>query len=230
VIARFQGLGRSLTARLSVPWVVLAVPVDIGRDEARAAARRELSKPDYQRDQPGLVERFVRWSLDRLQDLLDRASEVSPFGWVGLVVLGLLIVLAVIAVRLRLGPLARSERQEQPLFGGRELSADEHRTAAGTHAAAGEWAEAVREQLRAIVRDLEQRGLLEPRPGRTADEAAREAGLALPDCAAALVSGARLFDEIWYGGRRATESGYATMRALDAQVRAARPVTAGIAG
>jgi hypothetical protein len=81
----------------------------------------------------------------------------------------------------------------------------------------------VRERLRAVVRSLEERAVLDERPGRTADEAAAEAGRALPDCVAGLRAAAVLFDEVWYGGRPAGPASYAALRDLDAQVQAARP-------
>ena len=81
----------------------------------------------------------------------------------------------------------------------------------------------MRERLRAVVRSLEERAVLDERPGRTADEAAAEAGRALPGCAAGLRSAAVLFDEVWYGGRPAGPESYAALRDLDAQVQAARP-------
>ena len=58
----------------------------------------------------------------------------------------------------RAGSRARAARPPAPLFAGRRRSAAEHR-AAPSGAAAGAWAEAVRERLRAIVRDLEERGV-----------------------------------------------------------------------
>jgi len=74
-----------------------------------------------------------------------------------------------------------------------------------------------------VVRDLEERGLLDERPGRTAHEAARLAGAALPSVAELLARGGDLFDDVVYGDRDATADDDATMRALDAAVRAARP-------
>ena len=106
---------------------------------------------------------------------------------------------------------------------GRNRTAAEHRAAADAHAAAGAWAEAVRERLRAVVRSLEQRAVLDERAGRTADEAAADAGRALPSCAVGLRAAAVLFDEIWYGGRPAGPESYAALRDLDAQVQATRP-------
>ena len=202
--------------------MILDVPVELSREAARAAARAELADPLYQQDQPSLAERVLTELVERLQELLDRAAEVSPGGYVGLIVLVLLAVLAGIALRLRAGPLGRGA-QAQVLLPDRSRSAAEHRAAADRYAAEGAWAEAVRERLRALVRGLEERGLLEPRPGRTADEAAAEASSALPGQAAALREAARLFDEVWYGGRPATPATDARLREIESSVRSARP-------
>lgn len=207
--------------------LALEVPVGLGREAARQAARDELSKRVYQQARPSLSERALRWVYEHVAHVLDRVAGVSPGGYVGIVVIALLVVAAVVAVRLKVGPLGRSARTESSLFVGRPRSAAEHRAAADAHAAAGEWAEAVRERLRAVIRSLEERSLLDPRPGRTADEAAAEAGRALPDCAAGLREAARLFDDVWYGGRTATRATDETLRALDERVRASRPLLAG---
>jgi len=203
--------------------VIASVPVELGRDEAAQLAREELAKQIYRDAGPGLVERLVRWLLEQAGRLLDGAAGVSPGGYAGLVVVLLLVAAAVVAVRLKVGPLGRRAAREEALFVGRTRTAAQHRAAADAHAAAGEWAEAVRERLRAVVRSLEERAVLDERPGRTADEAAAEAGRALPSCAAGLRSAAVLFDEVWYGGRPAGPESYAALRDLDAQVQAARP-------
>jgi hypothetical protein len=139
-------------------------------------------------------------------------------------------VIAVVAVRLKVGPLARSGQADHELFAGRPQSAAEHIAAADAHAAAGAWAEAVRERLRAVVRSLEERGLLDPRPGRTADEVAWEAGAVLPHCASDLRAAVRVFDDVWYGGRQATQEHDLQLRALTAKVASARPVTTSTVG
>ena len=203
--------------------MIASVPVDLGRDEAAQLAREELAKQVYRDAGPGLVERLVRWLLEQAGRLLDGAAGVSPGGYSGLVVVLLLVAAAVVAVRLKVGPLGRRAAREEALFVGRTRTAAQHRAAADAHAAAGAWAEAVRERLRAVVRSLEERAVLDERAGRTADEAAAEAGRALPSCAARLRAAAVLFDEIWYGGRPAGPESYAALRDLDAQVQAARP-------
>lgn len=194
-----------------------------GRDEARDAAVRELSDPIYAADDPSWPEQAVRWLLSRLRDLIDAAAAVAPGGYGGLLVLAVLVVLAVIAVRWRLGPVERVATGGRALFEAGPRSAADHRRAADAHAGRREWAEAVRERLRAIVRDLEERELLDPQPGRTAGEAAAAAGRLLPGLAADLGSAATAFDEVSYGGRTASAATDGQLRTLDDAVRRARP-------
>lgn len=202
------------------------IPVDLGRDEARLRARVELSDPSYDAD-PSLLERAVAWVLEQLGRLVAASSTVSPGAWVGLGLLLALLLLAVLVVRRRVGPLARSARRDDPVFGSHPLTAAEHRREADEAAARGDWARAVVERYRAVVRGLEERALLEPRPGRTADEAAREAGAQLPDLAAGLITGARLFDAVRYGGHACESTDHERLRGLDDAVRRGRPVAVG---
>ena len=201
------------------------------REEARRRAQEELSKPEYLEASPGLVERAIAWTLERITALL-RASDGALGG--GASTAGLALVLLVIAVvlvvRRRTGRLARGLPTEETLFLGRARTAAEHREAADAHASAGRWDEAVRERLRAVVRAMEERGLLDARPGRTALEAAADGGEVLPGCAEALRGGAELFDAIWYGGRRAGAADHAALVGLDRQVAAARPAPLTSAG
>lgn len=89
--------------------------------------------------------------------------------------------------------------------------------------AAGRWNQAVQERMRALVRSLEERTLLDPRPGRTADEAAAAAGHALPTYDARLRAAARVFDDVTYGGRSADRAAYLTLLDLDRAVETATP-------
>ncbi len=191
------------------------------RDGAREAAREELSRRQYQDAEPSLLTRAVEAVLRFLGDLLDRASG-APGGLGGLLLLLLLLAVLVAVVLTRLGPVQR-RRRGPALFGGAAvLTASGHREAAERAAAQGQWAEALRERLRAVVRELEARGVLDPRPGRTAGEVARDAGAAVPELADRLRAGAALFDEVWYGGRPADAGSYGQLVALDDQVSAAR--------
>jgi hypothetical protein len=198
-------------------------PVELDRAAAARAAREELAKQVYRDAGPSLTERLLRWTFDHISHLLDRAAGVSPGGYVGLVVVVVAVLAIAVALRLGIGPMLRTSTSETPLFVGRARSAAEHRAQADAHAAAGRWAEAVRDRLRAIITGLEERTLLEPRPGRTADEAAAAAGAVVPECAADLRVAAHTFDDIWYGGRPAAAAHDAQLRGLDDRVRASRP-------
>jgi hypothetical protein len=200
------------------------VPVDIGRDEAQRMAAQELADPRYHADDPSLLERGVQWVLDRLAELLERAGGAAPGGYVGLVALAVLVLLAVVVIRFTVGRVGRLATTTDPLFEQKPRTADQYRLAADNCAANGAWALAVRERLRAIVRDLEQRDLLEFQPGRTADEAAAQAGAVLAGCATDLREAAWIFDEVWYGQREATAEMDARLRAVDEHARRARPV------
>lgn len=116
------------------------------------------------------------------------------------------------------------------LFDDRPRSAAEHRATAQAHAAAQRWSEAVQERMRAIVRSLEERALLDPRPGRTADEAAAEAGRTLPAHADQLRDAAREFDGVTYGGRRTNEQAYLRLTELDHAIEQASPVLSSVQG
>ncbi|MFJ9764761.1 DUF4129 domain-containing protein [Streptomyces erythrochromogenes] len=202
-------------------------PVTTPRAPAQEAAERELSKPMYHENDPGLVDRALRAFFDWLDDLFGAASGATPGGAAGLVAIVLLVLLAGAALWWRLGAPRRAAAAAGTLFDDGVRSAADHRTAAEAHAAAGRWSEAVQERMRAVVRSLEERTLLDPRPGRTADEAAAEAALSLPDHAADLRAAARTFDDITYGGRTADADAYARLRTLDLTLDRAKPLLTG---
>jgi len=198
-------------------------PIDIGREEAARAAREELAKREYHVDDPGLVSRFLTWLRDWLQGLLDDASERSPDGLVGLAIIAGVLVLGLLVIRWRIGRLSRARaRRDGAVFTGRRRTAAEHRAAADAAAAAGDYDTAVRERFRGIIRDLEERTVLDERPGRTADEVAHEVAALAPEVAEPIEFAARLFDEVCYGGRRATADTDARIRFADTAVRRVR--------
>ncbi|WP_330277453.1 DUF4129 domain-containing protein [Lentzea sp. NBC_00516] len=196
---------------------VADVPVDLGRDEAREAAARELSDPAYVSDDPNPLQRAIEWILDRLGELFAGAGGMS--GLTAIVIIVAVVVLIVIVIRLRVGRTGRVLRSGAKVFGSTVMTAAEHRAAAEKAAAAGDLAEAVRERFRAVVRELEQRGVLDARAGRTVDEVAFEAGQALPALAVDLRGAAMQFDDVWYGGRTATAEGYQALVSVDGKVR-----------
>ena len=205
--------------------VPIDVPIILERDDAARLARIELASPAYAGEDEPWVQRVIRWLFERVGELLDRAAGTSPLGWFGLLGIAVLVVLVVVVVRRRTGALHRSASPDLFSAGGFR-SAEQYRGDAERFAASGAWAEAVRARLRAVVRDLEDRGLVDVRPGRTADEVARDAGRVLPAAAADLRVGARIFDDIWYGGRPADPAAYRRIVEVDAAVTSARPAAA----
>lgn len=210
---------------LTAAWSsVRPAPLAPSREQAQEWARRELSEPGYAQAQPSWAQRLARWVIDRLSGV-DLPDVRAPNASLGAVLLALIVLLIGAVVLSRTGRLRRSRRvgaASAVLDDVRRTSA-EHRRLADQAAADGRFEVAVRERFRAAARGLEERVVLDERPGRTAHEVATEAGAALPACAAALVAGARVFDDVCYGGRRATRDQDGLLRDLDAQVIATRP-------
>ncbi|WP_249714257.1 DUF4129 domain-containing protein [Rhizomonospora bruguierae] len=88
------------------------------------------------------------------------------------------------------------------------------RSLADDLAAQGRYAEAVRERLRGMVRELVERRVIEHRPGWTVTELARAATDARPGTDAALGEAGGIFSDIWYGQRAALDRHDQRMREL----------------
>lgn len=191
------------------------------REEARELARRELSDPAYDREE-SLFRQVVDWIMERIQSLLDGASGALSSS-VGTAILVAVIAAAVVLIIVRAGPMARRSAHRAAVLADDGTSASDYRAAAASAADAGDWATAVVERFRAVIATLEERGIIDRRSGRTADEAARDGGSALPPLRTSLVQGASLFDTVRYGHRAATSSDYTRVVELDDAVRSARP-------
>ncbi|MEU3484051.1 DUF4129 domain-containing protein [Streptomyces massasporeus] len=198
-------------------------PLTIPPDPAREAARRELSKRMYHENDPSLFQRALDAFWEWLGKLFNAASTATPGGTLGLIVIILAVIAVLAALWWRLGTPRRQPTSSATLFDDRPRSAAEHRAAAEAHAAQGHWNQAVQERMRALVRALEERALLDVRPGRTADEAAAEAGRALPAHTDRLRTAARDFDDVTYGGRSATEESYHRIAELDRDLERTKP-------
>ncbi|WP_328444776.1 DUF4129 domain-containing protein [Amycolatopsis sp. NBC_00438] len=209
---------------VTLPFLPRDVPVDIDRDTARRAAQEELTDPKYQQARPSVLQQVAQWLGEQLEKLLNGLSSVVPGGIFGLLLIVVLLIVLVVVIRLRTGKIARAARADRLVFDGKRQSADDYRRSAAEAAAAGRYDDAVRDRFRALVRALEERALLDARSGRTADEAAAEAGVLLPNVASELRQGARLFDDVHYGGREGTEAAYRTLTELDERCRRERPV------
>jgi hypothetical protein len=199
---------------------VSQLPPPISRNGAQHGARHELSKAIYHRQQDPLLVRAIKAVGHWLSSVFDSAAAASGGGgalW--LVLLLLLAIVVVLVVRSQVGPLRRSAAAAGGVLpGGRALTAAEHRALADAAAARGDHETAVLEQMRAVVRALEERGVIEARPGRTAAEVARDGGDGMPSATPVLVAAARTFDDVVYGGGAAGPDEVETLRAADRAV------------
>jgi hypothetical protein len=210
------------------------LPLDlqpVTRDGAQADARRELSKGIYHRyDDPWTVRAFeavARW----ISRFLDGVADHAPGGGSGAVGLLVLVVVLLVVARWRLGPVRRERRfASGPVLGDTVRSATDHRGAAERAAAAGDWPTAVVERMRALARDLEDRGILDARPGRTADELAAEVVALMPAVADPLRAATTTFDAVAYGRRPADASSYRSMVTADDAVNGRRRTLVGRPG
>jgi Domain of unknown function (DUF4129) len=200
---------------------LLHVPIEIGRQAAAAAARAELAKSVYAEKRPPLLMVALQWVVEHIELLLARAADAAPGGWLGLALLAVISALVVALVLWHSGPVRRTAKAEGAIFVGGTRSSAEYRQAADRAAAAGAWAEAVRERFRALVRAMEEREVLDGRPGRTADEAAIDGAGAFPSLATDLTRAAATFDDVVYGGLAAGPVDDARLRELDRAVAGA---------
>lgn len=228
------GIGVTLTS----PPVTAATasrsetPVTPDRDEAQRWANEELSRSEYQEKRPSPVARFLDWLAEKLDWLAEKlgvpdTSEGMSSPWLSLAVGFLSLLVLVIALWKVRSPLTRTvTRKDEPVFTGKALTAADHRAAADRAAEAEDWSTAVLERFRCLVRELEERSVLEPRPGRTADETTEAAAARLPELATRLRTASTTFDAVRYGNRPAVAETDRQLRDLDERIRHAR-VTAG---
>jgi Domain of unknown function (DUF4129) len=197
--------------------------IDIDRDAAHEAAQHELGKPIYPK--PSLVDRLIDW-LDGLFQSLANGAASLPGGWLTVsVLLTLLAIAVVVAIHIARRTMRTNRGGDYALFGEHELSAAEHRATAEQYAAAGNWSAAIRHRLRAVARQLEESAVLDPVPGRTATELARDAGRAIPALANELRRAAEAFNDVTYGERPGTEAAYRMIADLDDHLRSRTPAS-----
>ena len=194
------------------------VPVDLTREQAQRLAELELSDPAYRAAQPGFVERAITWLVEWVQRVAERAADAAPGGWLGILGLILLVVVAVLFIRWRIGPLSRAAGLTFTVDPG--TSAAQYRSRAEELAAAGQWDEAVSQRMRALVRAGQERGLIDTHPGWTADEVAASVAERAPEARDLLTAAARTFDEVRYGGRPGSPAAYRAVAEADDRVAA----------
>ena len=212
------------------PVLIVAAdaPATPGAQEAREAAEAELAKPVYH-PVPDLLDRLWRWLVEHF-DPTSAIPGIPPLlsGLIVLLVLVTCVVLLVVLLR-RFRLVGRSRRAARRLFDD-ERDARALARAADAAAERGDWDAAVVERFRAIIRSLDERGLIEDYPGMTAHEAAALASSALGALGGELTRAAVLFDAVRYGGVVSTGGRGGGMRDLARRVDAARIDRAGAAG
>jgi len=202
--------------------------IDIDRDAAHQAAVEELKKPIYSKG--SVQQQIVDWLNEQIYRLLQKTSSL-PGGWLTATVLFILLAIAVIvAVSLVRRTMRTNRGGDHLLFESTQLTAAQHRVTAENYAAEGNWAAAIRHRLRAVARQLEETGILNPAPGRTANELARDAGAALPHLDGELSQAATAFNDVTYGEQPGTQSAYQMIVDLDDHLRSRVPGSAAAPG
>lgn len=180
----------------------------VNRRQGQILARRELARVS-------ILDRILHF----FERLFSASASAVPGGWFGLIVFGVLFVVLIVVVLTWARPSTRRRIRVGSVLGGKAQTAQDYRRSAARFAEAGDYSQAIIEGVRAIAAELEQRGILRPRLGRTANELAIEAGAELPGLATELRAVMRLFDDVRYGDRPGTSAGYELVGRVDGQVR-----------
>ncbi|WP_445163166.1 DUF4129 domain-containing protein [Mycobacterium sp. Dal123C01] len=198
--------------------------IDIDRDAAHQAAESELNQPIYTK--ASATQQFLDWMNELLYRLLQKSASI-PGGWLTTaVLLTLLAVAIVVAIHIARRTMRTRRRGDYQLFEATQLTAAQHRETAERYAAEGNWTVAIRHRLRAIARQLEETGVLNPAPGRTANELARDAAEALPHLTDELSQAATAFNDVTYGEVPGTQAAYQMIVDLDDHLRTRAPAAA----
>jgi len=220
-----SGAAADLGTRVSAARAALTLPADLdpSGDEARQWVGDELAKGDY-RDTRSLFERFMRWLVGKLGDLLDNQGSggVSlPPLVIALVVVAILAAVAFLLRKIRVEQKTVADRQA--VLGDSQLTAEQLRARASSAMADGRWGDAVLDHTRAIAREADDRTLLTEAPSLTAHEVGSQLAVVFPAHVGAVAAAMDLFDAVAYGGREATRADAESVRDTDDALRRARP-------
>ena len=210
-LARSPGFLRYGAAGAVSAVYAAKAPATPDADEARRAASKELSRPIYHQG-PGLWQRIRDWILDHL----DTGSMVPGVpSWVSTAIVVTVVAIVVALLILLVTRVSSARRVATP-----SLSVLTDDRDAATLTRASDFATAVVERFRAIIRSLDERGIIDEYPGMTALEAAALAHRALGThpVVTPLHEAAHLFDAVLYGHVVSTRSQDRQMRELAAQV------------
>lgn len=202
-------------------------PLDPDAPEARRWVVEELADPEYRAAEPTLFDLAAQAVRDWIASLFGGATGL-PTPTLALV--AVLVVAGLVGLGLLVFGLPRLRRRSSSavaLFDDGDLrDAATLRDAAERAAASGDWALAIEERFRALVRALVERELVRVHPGTTAHGMARAASAAFPAHGPSLERAADAFDGVRYLGRAGDGGAYAEVAALDAGLSAAPPPSA----
>lgn len=198
-------------------------PIDIGREEAQRRANEELAKGKYA-GIPDWVSQLQEKANDFIRGLLEfltgRGVSSEGANW-GLLLVTVIVLALIAFVVWRVG-LPRWQARKLAQTG--EVGADQavlpstYRDLAEAAAAQGDYRTAIRERFRAIVRELEFRTIISPRPSRTAFEAAALASRELPRASEPMYLAAEVFSAVMYGGTPGSEQGWQQILTAEAAI------------
>lgn len=174
---------------------------DVDPDRIGSVVREVLDRPEFQQPEPGLLERLQRAVLEALADILGgilTGGSADLIGWA--IAVAAIVALVVLGVR-----FLRGTRGREVSGVGDGAAAHPPRAPAAwleeaaRHAHAGRIREASRCRYRALVAELERRGILEDRAGRTVGEETLALRGRRPAVAVPFADAAEVFQRAWYG-------------------------------
>ncbi|WP_235984744.1 DUF4129 domain-containing protein [Actinomyces trachealis] len=202
-------------------------PATPDADSARRAAEDELAKPAYH-PRPNLLQLLWKWFQRQVESSRLFPDELPAWVSMLIVLTAAVFLLGVLVIVLRRFTRVQRRRRLGSLFDSDLRDAAALARDADAAAQAGDFATAVVERFRAIIRSLDERGLLEDYPGMTAQEASVLAQQALTGAHTKngeslvldpqLHEAGNLFDTVRYGENEPTTQQDQWMRELAAQV------------
>jgi hypothetical protein len=207
----------------SASAAVIAVAGDHDPEQVRAAAKEILGRHQFQEPAANRIGDAIAWVFDHLFPDSLRSSAGGGPGFIGDVLLLLLlagVVYLVVKVVRGWRPRVRSEVPEADLT----IDVEPHRTASEWGAlaeqleAAGRLRDALRARYGELVALLADDGSVAPIAGRTSGELRGDVARSRPGGAAAFAEASTAFERVWYGGDGATSADIQHVRSLSADV------------
>lgn len=206
-----------------IPLLGQGTPVTPDDGEARSWLSDELSRPVYQEAKPGLLERLLTALGEWLADVLRNVKAVDPD--LGVVLIGVGAIAVILLAVWLIKPRRNVRTRKLPgVFDGTTVhTAAEHRARAAAAAGNGRYDDALTEILRTVIVSAEERGVLEPAPGRTADEVSALLQSVFPGQRSGIGWLTSRFNEVRYGNGSAGTGDYGRAAALEEALQGERP-------